>query len=415
MRFILLVMLILSLISTRGVGQQWQGIVSLDSRFGYSTNSYLNPFLSDWDTGAESGYNFTSALMQTYWYKDKNTVSLTGGILFEPIFSQTETWKGGLGVASYNYRFSNSWSAGLEAGVSYFTSAYSRSIGWIQPKVTWFASPFTLFRLKTGSNFRSYQNYPDGQSNASRFDFYGIEFETWPDYKWQITAGLYGSLDTLPSIQEGFNTKTSVGYYFKNGAKLGINFGFDQYQIETTEQNQGGPPINGPGNQPSVTVTNTDRMLRFGLEGSLPIDERFTVFTAVELLQYQSEASNSNIGDFQISGGLRFSFEPKIGSSHKMVMPEWDVDRSKQQVSIQYSAEGRLYLVGDFNNWRKTGIPLRKQEDNTFVAQLELSPGAYEYKILRKQGDTEEWLRFSNETYTVSDGFGSKNAMLLVE
>ncbi|TYP95271.1 hypothetical protein LX73_0569 [Fodinibius salinus] len=74
-----------------------------------------------------------------------------------------------------------------------------------------------------------------------------------------------------------------------------------------------------------------------------------------------------------------------------------------------------MYLVGGFNNWDKTGIPLTKQSDNIYVTQLLLSVGAYEYKVLEVQGDSEKWLQFSNDTYTVDDGFGSENAMLLIE
>jgi hypothetical protein len=71
--------------------------------------------------------------------------------------------------------------------------------------------------------------------------------------------------------------------------------------------------------------------------------------------------------------------------------------------------------VGSFNNWDKEGIPLTEQSENNYIAQLRLEVGSYEYKVLKIHGDSEEWLEFSNEVYTVDDGFGSKNAMLLVE
>jgi hypothetical protein len=162
---------------TTAKAQQWQSVISLDSRIGYSTNTYLNPFLSEWDSGLESGYNFTSAIMQTYWNNSDHSLSLTGSLIFEPVFSQNEGWKGGLAVADYQYRFSGTFNAGLEAGSSHFNSAYSRTISWIQPKITWFVSPFTLMRLKAGSNFMNYHNYTDGQSDNNRFDLYGVEFD----------------------------------------------------------------------------------------------------------------------------------------------------------------------------------------------------------------------------------------------
>lgn len=418
MRIIVLVMLLSIIGITTTKAQQWQSVISLDSRIGYSTNSYLNPFLSEWDSGLESGYNFTSAIMQSYWHSNNNSLSLTGGILFEPVFSQNESWKGGLAVGDYQHRFSGKLSAGVETGASYFSSAYNRTIFWLQPKITWFASPFTLLRLKAGSNFMNYQNYTDGQSGSSRFDLYGLEFEIWPGYQWQLTAGLYGSLDTIPSIQEGFNARTSIGYHFNNGAAVSLNADLEQYQITTTtEQGGGGPPVGGgPISQPTTTtVTDTDRILRIGIDGTFPLNNRFSVFTSAEILRFHSETSGAVTNDFKISGGLRFSFDPGIGNSGRRVNPQWETDRDKQEVIVKYPGEGRLYLVGEFNNWDKTGIALRKQSGHTYVAQLELSPGAYEYKILVRQGNSEEWVEFSAETYTVTDGYGSENAILLVE
>lgn len=410
-------MLMLSIITTNAQAQQWQSVVSLDSRVGYSTNTYLNPFLSEWDTSVESGYNLTSAVMQAYWNKNEHNVSLTGGLLFEPLFSQGTSWKGGLGIAGYNYRFSSNVSAGIEAGGSYFASDYSRTVAWIQPKVTWFVTPFTLVRLKGGSNFRNYQDYLEGGSTGNRYDFFALEFETWPSYRWQIKAGLYGSLDNLASLQKGFSTSSTINYHFSNSGQIGLNLGLEQYQTEVQQQNggSGGPPIGGPISQPTATNLATDRMFKVGLEGSLPVSQRFSVFGAADLLRYRSEASNLSTNDYKLSAGVRYSFSPKFGGSGSKVSPNWEVSDDKQEIHVQYSSDGRLYLVGEFNNWNKSGIPLRKQSDNTYVAQLELSPGAYEYKILRKRGDTETWLKFSNETYTVSDGYGSENAILLVE
>jgi hypothetical protein len=404
-------------ITTFGRAQQWQHIITLDTRLGYSTNSYLNPFLSEWDSTAASGYNLTSLMGQSYWYQNNHSVSLTGGFVYEPLFRNRDYWKGGLALANYNYRFSNNFSVGGEAGLSYFANSYSRTLFWIQPKINWFISPFTLMRFKAGTNFRGYQNYPDGQSDSNRFDLYGLEFETWPGYQWQLSAGLYGSLNTLPSFGEGFNSRTSVGYFFRNGATLRLNVGLEQYQTEITEQDgPGGPPGGFPPNRPSgSTVTYTDRIFRLGLDSSYPINENFSVFASAEMLRFDSETSNTIENDYEISGGIRFSLEPKFSQKRGVVSPEWQISSESQQITVRYSGEGRLYLVGDFNNWDRTGISLRKQTDNTYVTKLSLSKGAYEYKILRIQGGADEWLKFSDDTYTVSDGFGSENAMLLVE
>lgn len=418
MRYVWIVMIIIASIASTCRAQQWQALISMDSRIGYSTNSYLNPFLTEWNSSAESTYNFTSLVGQSYWYSKGNAVSITGGLLYEPIFQNDEQWYGGLGLMDYNYHLTSNLSAGIETGVSHVRDSYNRTLIWIQPKITWFISPFTLLRLKVGSNFRSYQNYASSQSANNRSDLYGLEFETWPNYRWQLTAGLYGALDTLPSIQKGFNAHGGVGYYFRNGASIDLNLSLEQYQTEvaTTKQNNGGPPMGFPPNRQRTTVTlNTDRIARLGLDGSYPLNDRFSLFMSAQALNYKSETSNISTSDVELSGGIRVTFEPKFRRNRTIVKPEWHKQRGRQQVKIRYTGEGRLYLVGDFNDWNRTGIALRKQSKNVYVTQLNLSPGAYEYKVLRIQGNSKEWLRFSDDTYTVSDGYGSKNAMLLVE
>ncbi len=419
MRFILLAMIISYAITDVCKAQQWNSVLSLDSRVGYSTNIYLNPFLAEWDPAVESGYNLTSVMGQTFWYKEKSSLSMTGGVFYEPLFeSGPGSWKGALGLADFNYRFTGKLRVGIEAGASYLNNSFSRTLTWVQPKVTWFISPFSLLRLKAGSNFRTYKNFPDGQDGTNRFDLYALEFETWPGSRWQVTAGLYGGLNSLPDVQEGFNARTAVGYHFRNGASLNLFTAMEQYQIEIADAGENGPPGGGfpPGgpSSPSADI-NTDRFIRFGLNGSLPINKRFSLFGTAERLQFYSETSSVSTGDYQVSGGIRFNFEPKIRSNDKEITPVWQINSDVQEVRIQYSGEGRIYLVGDFNNWKKTGIPLRKQSRNTYVTTLSLPAGAYEYKILHVQGDSEEWFRFSGDTYTVEDGFGSENAMLLVE
>lgn len=420
MRFTLLIIVFCTVV-TVGRGQQWQTILSLNSQIGYSTNSYLNPFLSEWNSGAESGYNFTTLIGQTYWYKDNNSVSLTGGLFYEPTFnSQMDNLKGGLGLINYNYRLANNLSLGIEGGGSFLNSSYSRTLMWAQPKITWFVSPFTMLRLKAGSNFRTYKDYSGSQNTNGRFDLYGLEFETWPSYRWQLTAGLYGSLNTLPAIQSGFNGRTTVGYHFNNGSSVTFVLGLQQYQFESTTTTEDSPQGGFPPARPSTVSTvsteiNTNRILRLGFDSSVAINNRFSLFASAEGLYFNPVSSESPAADYHLSGGMRFSFEPKFRANKKVISPEWNLDEDSQQLRVHYSGEGRLYLVGDFNNWKKTGVPLNERSENLYSTKLILPVGAYEYKVLRIQGNTEEWLKLSGDIYTVDDGFGNENAVLLVE
>lgn len=418
MRLSLIIMCLL-FITSAGFSQQGRTIVSLDSRIGYSTNSYLNPFLGEWNPSMESAYNLTSFLGQSFWYGQGHSFSVTGGLVYEPFFNeQTSSWKGGIGLFDYNYRLSEKFNIGIESGGSYMQNQYSRTLIWIQPKFTWFVTPFTLFRAKVGPNFRSYQNFSEVEQATDRLDLYSLEFETWPSYQWRLRTGIYGALNTLADPREGFTTQASAGYHFRNGASISITGSMQQFQFDQTVTDGNGgdtfPPIGGGGSSTAV-VTNTDRIVRVGVDGTVPLSKRFAVFAGVGTLYFMSENAESSSNDYKVSGGFRFNIEPKINKRNAKIKPEWNKSNKQQRVQIQYSGQGRLYLVGSFNNWNKDGIPLTEQSDNTYSAQLRLEVGSYEYKVLKVHGDSEEWLEFSNEVYTVDDGFGSKNAMLLVE
>lgn len=410
---------LLFLITSAGVSQQGQMVLSLDSRVGYSTNSYLNPFLGEWDSTVETAYNFTSLLGKSFWYGNRHSFSLTGGVIYEPFFDeQISTWKGGVGLLDYNYRLTNRVSIGVEGGSSYMQSRYSRTYFWAQPKVTWFLTPFTLLRTKLGTSFRRYQNYGEVDELSDRLDLYSLEFETWPTYHWRLTAGIYGGMDTLPDIQEGFTTQVSAGYHFQNGASISLAGYLQQYEFQQTitENNGGANTIPPAGGGTAVTAADhTNHILRVGLKSALPVSKRFTLFADVGAMRFLDKAAEETTHDFNVSGGVRFSIEPKLNSDAPAITPEWNKDGDQQEIHITFSGEGRLYLVGSFNNWNKDGIPLTEQSENTFTTQLSLEMGAYEYKVLRVRGDSEEWLEFTNEVYTVSDGFDSENAMILVE
>lgn len=413
--------LILSMLPCLTLAQNWQTVLSVDSRIGYSSNTYLNPFFAEWDESVESGYGLVSVFGQSFWSDNRNSIDLTAGLVAEPFFGNQNVWRGGLGVIDYRRTLSPSFNGGLEAGGSYFSSSFNRTMVWGQPYLTWFVSPFTSLKFKAGVNHRAYTNFSDSLDTNRRFDFYGLQFESWPSHNWQLKAGLFGSFDKFPSIQEQFSSSVSVGYVFLNGTSITATAGIEQYGFDFTTTTGGGPPGGPPfGGPPSQTETNQefDRIIRGGITGNYPVNKTVSVFASVEGLNRNISTAAEDINDIQFSGGVRLSFQPDIisRSSHRVIEPEWMKKSDRlMRMNINYSGGGRLYLVGDFNNWNRMGIPLTKQSKKTFVAEVSLDVGAYEYKVLHVEGDTEEWLKFSKDTYTVDDGFGGKNAMLLVE
>lgn len=413
-------MMITTFIPEPAAAQQGQTLLMIDARGGWSSNTYLNPYFSEWDRSFRGSYGTLSVLGQRSWFSASDLLELTGGAVVEPLSGGRRAWTGGLALGHYQHRFSGKVSAGLEAGGSYFGSTFQRTLLWAQPTVTWFPSAFTRLRVKAGSNLRAYRNYPVDSvrvDSRSRLDLYGVELETWPSFRWQLSAGLYGRLNTLPSIGEGFSSSLSAGYLFRRGGKVRLQLGLEQYRNEVTTTVPGGggfPPVGGGGST-TETVEQTTRLWRVGLSGTVPVGERVSLFADVEGLNYGSTASTGQLYDLQVSGGVRFTFEPSRRSRPGRIAPDWHRREEEQVLTLRYSGQGQLYLVGTFNNWNRPGIPLVRQDKNRYVAELQLATGAYEYKILRVQGGEQQWLEFSEQTYTVDDGFGGENAMLLIE
>lgn len=406
-------MSILFSIASYTKAQSSQTVFTVDSRIGYSSNSYLNPFFAEWDPTLNSAYGMLAGFGQSTFFDSKNTAELTGGLILEPVFSNRDVWKGALGLVNYKRKISSKVSVGLQTGASYLSGTYERGSFWAQPQIVWFPTFFTSVTAKAGSNFRWYSNFSENDDSNTRFDLYGLEFETWSGYNWQIKANLYGSLDNVPNIQNQFSSSVSVGYVFLKGSSIRLKLGLEQYQFEV-EETPGGPPIGGGGMV--ISSTEADRIFRLGVNASVPINQNFSVFASAEALRRNMTSTGESDMDMEVSGGFRISFQPpKTGRSGK-ISPEWETEEDgRMQVEVLYSGEGRLYLVGDFNDWNRAGLSMIEQEKNRHVTQLDLEQGAYEYKILLVEGETEEWLEFSTDVHTVDDRFGGKNGMIFVE
>ncbi|MEX2605389.1 MAG: glycogen-binding domain-containing protein [Gracilimonas sp.] len=411
--------IISSLLPFSSMSQGVQATLMSEFRAGYSSNTYLNPFFSEWDRSYPSGFGLASTFGQLFWDKDRHKFELNGGYVYEPFFSNQTTWNGYLAYARYIGQISSKLNAGVNIGTSSFQSDFKRNLHWVQPYITWFPSAFTSVNFKTGSNFREYVGFQDSIDTKNRIDSYALEIESWVGVRWQVKGGVYGSLENIPAIHEGISTSLSVGHLFINGSRITTELQLLNYSSEATITiDEGGGP-GGPFDPPTQTTETqsiNDQIWRIKLEGSYPFTKNISAFAAAEHSNYRSSATETNIGDIQFSGGIRLFLNPALGApERRKVSPDWQRQSNKYQVTVRYRNNGNLYLVGDFNEWEKPGIPLTEESNNKFKAILDLEPGMYEYRILLISGPDEEWLEFSNNASTVKDGFGGSNAFIIVE
>ncbi|MEX0772772.1 MAG: glycogen-binding domain-containing protein [Balneolales bacterium] len=402
-----------------GVCQQWQGLISVDTRAGYSTNTILNPFSGEWDRSSSSGYGFISPMGQLYWSREKYSADITGGGVYQPFFDGRDELMGGFSLLNFRRRFGSSWSAGMETGSSYFSRPFVRGMAWFQPVIAWSPTLFSQIRVRAGSTYRDYESLQEGVSGSDRFDTYGIEFEVWPTFKWQLRAGMYGNMDQLADNQ---SFMINAEHRFTDALQVSARLNADRHSYQLIQDIEGsgspGPPIGGPGSGDGTDtemLDETDRLVKAGLSGRYRMNQSFALTMNMDHIVLYSSASEQTLYDYQLSAGVRYTVQPKLGGRGK-AEPEWK--QNGQQIlslKINYSGEGQLYIIGDFNDWDNPGMPLTRQSSNRYAAQLSLPTGAYEYKILLIDGPEEKWIDFSNDTYTVSDGFGGTNGLVFIE
>lgn len=73
----------------------------------------------------------------------------------------------------------------------------------------------------------------------------------------------------------------------------------------------------------------------------------------------------------------------------------------------------KIYLAGEFNNWRYEDTPLKKQKNGTFATTLELEPGnEYQYRYVL---DGERWETDSDaDKYVPSQVGSAENSVVVV-
>lgn len=394
--------------------QSLDSFLTIDSKAGFSTNTFLNPFLSEWDRTENSGYAMVSPIGQLFFSNGRFSTDLTGGFVFEPFFDDRDTWHGGLAVAETRYRVGRSVILGAETGGSYFSSFFTRQLFWIQPKLAWQPSLFTKVSFKAGSTFRDYKNFREEDFN-DRLDLYALEFETWPAINWQIQGGIFGNFDT--SLSDNLSSSISVRRIFNNSLRISLRVGADRFsnEIVTGGDGPGGPPFGG---FPTETLTEeTDVLFKTGAAVSYELFPAFYVNVNADHVSLFSTGTQT-LSDVHLSAGVRYSLPITAigGKRNGAAEPNWQQNGEQILIlKVDYKGNGILYLTGDFNDWEKPGIALNRQKPGQYAAQISPEPGAYEYKILLVENDEEKWIDFTADTFTVNDGFGGENGVIIIE
>lgn len=391
-------------------GQSLSAWLTLDARTGVSTNSYLIPFYGEWNRSQTTGYALLLPALSVLYEQDRLSADASLGGMLEPVSGQATTLRGGYSQLNVRYRLASEWTAGVESGVQTMSTAYSRDGWWILPHIRWRPGPFTQLKLKAGSSGRRFRNLEQGGDSSSRFDLFGVDMQHALGYRWQLSGGLYGDLDDPSGTMSLF---ASADHRATDRLSVGVRAGMDQYRYDWYAADSGAPTG-------WVELQETDRIWRSGLQGRFRVSDRVSLTAGADYLLLSSATSESLIHDVHVTGGVRVTLRPdawfRRGGEPEVALRETEDRRGGVQFEIPYNGEGTLYLTGEFNDWAEPGVPLVRIGRNRYAADLSLEPGGYEYKIvLMEESEEKSWMPFTEETYTVPDGFGGENGLLFIE
>ncbi|MDD3296312.1 MAG: glycogen-binding domain-containing protein [Candidatus Omnitrophica bacterium] len=80
----------------------------------------------------------------------------------------------------------------------------------------------------------------------------------------------------------------------------------------------------------------------------------------------------------------------------------------KVKFTIDVPAAGKVMLAGDFNAWKASSTPLRKNRKKVWEKELVLGPGRYEYKFV-VDGN---WMSDPNNQDRVQNSYGTENSVV---
>jgi hypothetical protein len=407
--------ILLVLIPLTGLSQSLDKILLLDSRTGYTTNSYLNPMLSEWNRDMNTGYSTLTPMGNIFLSSGNFSSDLTAGASYSKFLDDNDDWFSFFMLLTSNYRLTDRFSAGIETGGSYYSTLIDRSIFWIQPVLSYSPSLFTRINLKAGSSFRKESGNADMEtSDYEQFNNYSMEVETWPTLKWQLRAGIFGDLD---NPTESLGARISSDFNISRNWNLNLRTGLERYRFQIMPDGGGGggfPPVGGPGNEDSIE-DEADILFRGSAGVKYQVNRTLELSVNTDYLNYFSTITEESVSDIHASIGFRVTL---FNSNRHTSGANVELSQNGSQnilLNLKYSGNGQLYIVGDFNDWEKPGIPLSKQRKSRFVAQLSLDAGAYEYKVLLIEDGEENWLELSEDTFTVSDGFGGENGLIFID
>lgn len=394
--------------------QQLETRLSISGSSGVVSNTFLTPVLAEWDRSATAAYYSFMPTGSVSWSVPGRSIQvMAGGHIFDQL-DERSTWFGGLSSATVSQRLTQNWTAEATGGFNYFQSDYTRNMQWAHVKVNRLLSTFTKASVQAGVSWRGYEFEEESRSN--RYDTYGLVLEHWLGFNWNVSGRFLSSFAHITDPTQGFSSAVTVGYRPVSDLSLSLRLSMDQYTDEFRLDGEGGaaPPDE---NQTDETFVIEDQIFRGTIDGRYNLSRNISLTGRVSGLGWSSSTDEQFLTDYEVTAGVEVSITPDFSAGDDLREVSWKNLSSGEPsvIETRYRGDGRLYIIGEFNDWEEPGIPLREVSRNRYRAEIDMTAGSHEYKIRVRRNDEEEWLDLPESTPTVDDGFGGRNGRIIVD
>jgi hypothetical protein len=384
--------------------------LSLTTKAGYLTNAYLAPAYPVWEQTARAPFVSVKPRAGLTWSGGGQRLSLwgSGQLTFFP--EDGRRWKLGQGQLRYALVFSDSWSGGLYGAATRSQTTFGQWLFWGAPYARWQITSRFRLELQAGATA---QRYDAGARPAGNFQRTTSPFVTvtsgWRRGRWSAEGRLYYSR-TVETATDGLGLALQAARQLTDVLRVGLSAGADQYAFPPDAAASSGEP----------TPARSDHLLHTAATARWTPRTRWTLSARLGIQRYRTEADLANPSDVYASIGLTYRWtsgdeDKRSAASEDTPRALWVQDAEQIRLRIPYEGEGRLYLVGDFNDWRRRDRPLRETSDGIYTTIFTLAPGTYQYRVQVVEAGASRWLPFPDHALTVEDGFGAKNGVITVE
>lgn len=373
------------------LGQQLQGTFSLTGKAGYLTNAYLDPAFPVWERTARAPFMGVMPTAQVDWSNDRTSVLLQGRGRYTRFPGTAASWWLGQGQLRLQHWLSERWAVGVQGAGSRLRTSQAQWLLWGAPYLRWNTTNRTQLELRLGATQRAL----DGGARVSS-PFALLAASYWSGL-WFLQSSFYLS-QTQQTGTSSLGMTLHAGRWIQDRVRLGVRGGTDRYGFDATASEDG----------------FTSRLWHTAASMQWAPHSQWKVTGQLGLQHYQGGSSTDGPTDVYASAGLTYTLRTQR-SFEESARPLWVQKGTTVQFRIPYEGDGRLFLVGDFNDWQPRTLRLHAEEGAYYTAQVDLVPGTYQYKVQVVEDGETRWLSLPDHALTVADGFGEENGVVYVE